>query len=141
MNKYNKSFLAGVILLLGCSEPQVPTTAMPSTPRDSSVKTYTAEQFYLTTSYRMSSAAGFGFSADSSRVLVSSDATGVFNAYALNVAGGVPEPLTASTVDSTFAVTYFPRDDRVLLTADQGGNELIPLYVRELDGTTTDLTP
>ena len=141
MKKYNAPFLAVVALLLGCSDPEAPTTAMPPTPQISSVTTYTAEQLYLTTSYRMSRAAGFGFSADSTRVLVSSDATGVFNAYALSVEGAASQSLTDSTTDSTFALTYFPEDDRVLLTADQGGNELNHLYVRELDGTITDLTP
>src|SRR3546814_9127016 len=51
------------------------------------------------------------------------------------------EPLTTSTTDSTFAISWFPNDARVLYSADQGGNELDHLYVREVDGTTRDLTP
>ena len=49
--------------------------------------------------------------------------------------------LTSSTTDSTFAVSWFPADARVLFTADSGGNEINHLYVREADGATRDLTP
>jgi dipeptidyl aminopeptidase/acylaminoacyl peptidase len=56
-------------------------------------------------------------------------------------AGGKAEQLTNSTKDSTFAVSFFPNDDRFLFTRDSGGNELNHLFVRELDGTERDLTP
>ena len=36
---------------------------------------------------------------------------------------------------------YFPKDDRILFTRDQGGNELNHLYVRTPDGQERDLTP
>jgi dipeptidyl aminopeptidase/acylaminoacyl peptidase len=99
-------------------------------------KQYTIEQFYATTSVRDAS-----FSADEKRVLFSSNQTGVFNVYSVSSAGGAPTPLTASTTDTTYAVSYFPNDDRVLYTRDQGGNELNHLYVREADGKERDLTP
>jgi dipeptidyl aminopeptidase/acylaminoacyl peptidase len=99
-------------------------------------RTYTPEQFYATVSY-----GGASFSADETRILTSSDTSGVFNVYAQPVAGGPPEQLTHSTTDSTFAVSWFPQDDRFLYTADQGGNELDHLYVMAQDGTATDLTP
>jgi dipeptidyl aminopeptidase/acylaminoacyl peptidase len=57
------------------------------------------------------------------------------------VAGGKPEPFTKSTTDSTFAVSYFPHDDRILFTRDAGGNEQNHLYVLESDGKDRDLTP
>jgi dipeptidyl aminopeptidase/acylaminoacyl peptidase len=38
-------------------------------------------------------------------------------------------------------VSYFPNDDRVLYTHDQGGNELHHLYVLGPDGQEKDLTP
>src|SRR5688572_4094024 len=84
---------------------------------------------------------GASFSHDGQRILISSDATGVFNVYAQPVAGGPPTPLTKSTKDSNFAVSYFPADDRFLFTADEGGNELTHVWVAEKDGTTKDLTP
>jgi dipeptidyl aminopeptidase/acylaminoacyl peptidase len=99
-------------------------------------KPYTIEQFYATTSVRDAS-----FSSDEKRILFSSNQTGVFNVYSVPVAGGEPTALTSSTTDTTYAVSYFPFDDRVLYTRDQGGNELNHLYVRELDGTERDLTP
>ena len=39
-------------------------------------------------------------------------------------------PVTRSKTDSTYAVSYFPKDDRILFTRDQGGNENNHLYVR-----------
>jgi dipeptidyl aminopeptidase/acylaminoacyl peptidase len=99
-------------------------------------KSYTIEQFYATTGVRDAS-----FSSDEKRILFSSNQTGVFNVYSVPVAGGEPTALTSSTTDTTYAVSYFPFDDRVLYTRDQGGNELNHLYVRELDGTERDLTP
>jgi dipeptidyl aminopeptidase/acylaminoacyl peptidase len=65
----------------------------------------------------------------------------VFNAYALPVAGGDPVQISRSGANATFASSYFPNDDRILFTADQGGNELNHLYVRQTDGTVRDLTP
>lgn len=65
----------------------------------------------------------------------------MFNAYALPVTGGKPSPLTSSTGNATFAATYFPADERILFTADGGGDELNHIYVRERDGKVRDLTP
>lgn len=107
------------------------------------LRTYTAAEFYQTRNYGMSSPAGLGFSADGQSILISSDETGVFNAWALPVAGGAPVPLTNSTTVATRGLSYFPGDGRVLLSADSGGggSELDHVYVRELDGTVRDLTP
>src|SRR3546814_210558 len=100
---------------------------------------YDAEAFFTTTSYSLPG--GYAWSPDDSKLLVSSDETGIFNAYALAAGDSAAEPLTTSTTDSTFAVSWFPNDARMLYSADQGGNELDHLYVREVDGTTRDLTP
>jgi hypothetical protein len=51
------------------------------------------------------------------------------------------DPITSSTTDSTCAVSFFPHDDRILLTHDRGGNELNHLYVRSSAGDERDLTP
>jgi dipeptidyl aminopeptidase/acylaminoacyl peptidase len=100
------------------------------------VAEYSIEDFMGTTSYR-----GASFSPDKSKILVSSDETGILNAFALPVDGSDPVRLTDSTVESIFAVSYFPGDERFLYSADEGGNELNHLYVHELDGSSTDLTP
>jgi dipeptidyl aminopeptidase/acylaminoacyl peptidase len=99
-------------------------------------KRYTIEQFMATVSV-----GGGSFSADEQRVLFSSNESGIFNVYSVPVAGGAATRITNSTTDSTYAVSYFPADDRILFTRDQGGNELNHLYVRETSGKETDLTP
>src|SRR6266496_4560672 len=89
-------------------------------------KQYTIEQFLATTSI-----SGASFSADEKKIVFSSNKTGIFNVYSVSVTGGEPAALTASTTDTTLAVSYFPRDDRFLYTRDKGGDELNHLYVRE----------
>jgi hypothetical protein len=42
---------------------------------------------------------------------------------AIPVTGGEWTRITRSTTDSTYAVFFFPKDDRILFTRDQGGNE------------------
>ena len=100
------------------------------------VKEYTIEQFLKTTSY-----SGSSFAPDNTKILLSSDETGVFNAYEITIADGSKKQLTDSKTDSVFAIGYFPKDERFLYTADQGGNELNHVYVRMLDGSVKDLTP
>lgn len=104
---------------------------------------YSAAQFFETTSYSMASGQGVAFSPDGQSLLISSDSTGVFNAYALPVAGGAPQPLTQSAGVAHFAASFFPNDGRVLYTADAGGggSELTHVYVRAEDGSVRDLTP
>src|SRR5687768_939692 len=99
-------------------------------------KQYSIEQFMNTVAVQ-----GASFSPDETRILFSSNKTGIWNAYTIAVAGGEWTPVTASTTDSTFAVAFFPNDDRILFTRDQGGNELNHLYVRTADGQERDLTP
>src|SRR5689334_18910880 len=98
--------------------------------------TYAVADFYRNTSYR-----GASWSADRRRLLISSNRTGIWNAYAIPVAGGPEQALTQSTTNSIFAQSYFPHDDRILFSSDQGGNELTHVYVRNTDGTTRDVTP
>ncbi len=104
-------------------------------------KTYTAQQFFESTSYNVGSPAGYNFAPDGTRMLVNSDATGVFNAYLMPVAGGDPVALTTSADNAMFGESLFPRDGRLLFSGDAGGNELDHIYVREEDGTVRDLTP
>ena len=135
--------LTSTILLLGaCATNQaLPDSSAAAAEQATQLPRYTAQQFFETTSYAGASPAGIAFSKDGKHLLITSDASGVFNAYLLPVAGGAPMPLTSSTDNATFAASFFPSDDRVLFTADQGGNELHHLYVREADGSVRDLTP
>ncbi len=112
-------------LTIGCA-PQ---------PQKRTPKRYTIEQFLDTTSVT-----GAAFSPDESKVLFSSDASGVFNAYEAPAAGGPARQLTNSS-DTTFAISYFPEDERILLRRDKGGNEIYHIYLRETGGAVKDLTP
>ena len=98
-------------------------------------KQYTIEQFMKTTAM-----GGASFSADDSRILFHSNESGIYNAYSVPVTGGKPTQLTQSK-ETTQSVSFFPNDDRILYTRDQGGNEQNHLYVRSLDGSERDLTP
>ena len=138
---------AALLLGLGACSPAAETTApTETTAQQTSVtakaidhQTYSAESFFQTTSYSLAGGNGHAFSSDGSKVLAASDVSGVFNAIAID-ADGQATPLTSSESDAYFAVSFFPSDDRVLVSADQGGNELNHIYVRELDGTLNDLT-
>lgn len=123
-------------LMAACAAPEPAPAPEEAPPAPREVARYTIEDFLDTTSY-----GGSYFSPDKSKLLVHSDASGIFNAYAIPVAGGDPEQLTDSTVESIFVLGYFPDDERFLYMADEGGNELDHIYVRELDGSTVDLTP
>lgn len=106
-----------------------------------SVPKYSAEAFFATTSYGIVGSSAHAFSADENSLLISSDNTGVFNAYSLPLDGGKPSQLTMSDDNAIFAVSWFPNDDRILYTYDGGGNELNHVVVREIDGSNRDLTP
>ena len=110
--------------------------ALTAKPAVDITKKYSAEDFFKTTTVF-----GSSINHDAKAVLVSSDASGVFNAYRYPLDGGAPTQLTQSTTDTIYGVSWFPEDDRIIYTADQGGNELNHVYVRELDGAIKDLTP
>src|SRR5687768_15642449 len=59
---------------------------------------------------------GASFSADESRILFSSNKSGIWNTYSMPVGGGEWTALTRSATDNNYAVSYFPDDDRVLVT-------------------------
>ena len=119
-------------LLLGT--PNLPIEA-----RDA--PTTTVPRYDAKTLFESTSANGASFSPDETSIVLNTDATGVFNAYRIPIQGGTRTPLTASTTDGRFVRTCFPKDGRILLSGDRGGNEITHLYVRELDGTVHDITP
>lgn len=118
-----------LILLASCNES------------DREVISYPADLFFDSITYSLGHSGGFAFSADETRLIISSDQSGVFNAYALHIENGRTEPLSESENNSVFAVSWFPNDDRVLLTGDVGGNEQNSVFVRDIDGTLHDLQP
>ncbi|RZJ93561.1 MAG: S9 family peptidase, partial [Brevundimonas sp.] len=135
--------LAGFVsaLALMAAVRALAVAAEPPAAVQTAAPTYTAAQFFETTSYGMANSAGRAFSPDGRSILISSDATGVFNTYAQPVAGGAPVPLTTSTTSSASAVSFFPHDGRVLFSQDGGGDELTHIFARAEDGAITDVTP
>ncbi len=99
------------------------------------------QQYTLKAFYDNKQISGGYFSPDASKLLVSSKESGIYNAMALPVDGSAPVELTQSEKESIFALSYFPEDERILYTADQGGNEINHIYRLDEDGTVTDLTP
>ncbi|KKO45119.1 peptidase S9 [Arsukibacterium ikkense] len=125
--------LLGSTILSGCN-----TNSTIAAEQSSSlnVPQYSAEQFFATKTYF-----GNDINHNATAMLVASDESGVFNLYRVSLDGSNWQPLTQSTTDPAFPVSWFPQDDRLLYTADQGGNELNHVYLREVDGTVRDLTP
>jgi len=86
---------------------------------------------------------GLSISPDGGKVLVSTDADGIPNAWALPTAPagkGEPVQLTRSTKDPVWVVSYFPADERFLYRGGPAGDEE-HLFVRERDGKAVELVP
>jgi len=97
---------------------------------------YTIEQFMDNEAI-----GGGSFSPDKSNLLISSNRSGIYNMYTVPTAGGEYTAITASDSSSIFAVSYFPNDDRMLYRADDNGDEIYHLYLRDTDGSIKELTP
>ncbi len=100
------------------------------------IQQYTIEQFMDN-----EAVGGGSFSADNSNLLVSSNRSGIYNVYTIPAKGGEMTAITQSDSTSISANSYFPNDNRMLLSADGNGDEIDHLFVRELDGTIKDVTP
>ncbi|MBK5278991.1 MAG: alpha/beta fold hydrolase [Bacteroidia bacterium] len=101
---------------------------------DRPAKTYTVNQFMDIVQIN-----GGAFSRDESKIVYNSKATGIFNAYEIDLKTGTQKQLTTSEDNAVFSQSYFPADDRILYTSDKGGNEINHLYVRNQNGTIKDL--
>ncbi|MDX2275966.1 MAG: hypothetical protein NW206_11010 [Hyphomonadaceae bacterium] len=74
------------------------------------------------------SAIGFAVSPDGDSYLFSADPNGTMNAFVVPTEGGDPRALTSETTADTLALSYFPNDERILLSI---GTQL---FVRARDG-------
>ncbi|MEM9897335.1 MAG: alpha/beta fold hydrolase, partial [Bacteroidota bacterium] len=97
---------------------------------------YTINQFYKNVNI-----GGGSFSPDESKLLVSSNETGIYNVYELDISSGEKKQLTDSKEESYYAASYFPEDDRFLFRFDEGGNENYKVYMMSPEGQAKDLTP
>jgi dipeptidyl aminopeptidase/acylaminoacyl peptidase len=100
------------------------------------VKQYTIDQFY-----KNMRIGGGTFNSDETKLLLSSDKSGIFNAYEINLSDTALRQITHSTVETYFALDYVPHTAKILYSADKGGNEIDHLYLLNEDGSTIDLTP
>jgi dipeptidyl aminopeptidase/acylaminoacyl peptidase len=100
------------------------------------MKTYTISQMMDNESI-----AGGSFSPDKSKLLVSSNRSGIYNMYTIPTSGGEMLPVTQSDSSSVFAISYFPKDERMLFRMDNNGDEIYHIFVRDMDGSFRDLTP
>jgi dipeptidyl aminopeptidase/acylaminoacyl peptidase len=128
--------LAGSLTIIACASSDSTKEASGSVDRTFTPTQYSVEDFYKNSEFF-----GASWSPDMSKLLVSSNMSGIWNAYAIPADSGAPQPLTQSTANSVFALSYFPSDERIIYSSDSGGNELTHIYVREPNGTVTDLTP
>jgi dipeptidyl aminopeptidase/acylaminoacyl peptidase len=119
-------------LLVGCNRG----TKKATEPASTTPKQYTVADFYKNVSFD-----GDSWSPDKRKLLVSSNLSGIWNAYAVSLDRGDPQPLTKSTKESVFALSYFPHDEKIIYSGDQGGNELTHIYVRNVNGSVVDITP
>lgn len=100
------------------------------------MKTYTISQMMDNESI-----AGGSFSPDKSKLLVSSNRSGIYNMYTIPTSGGEMLPVTQLDSSSVFAISYFPKDERMLFRMDNNGDEIYHIFVRDMDGSFRDLTP
>lgn len=124
--------LLSIALIWGCKEQK--EGAAPSIADN--MKTYTIEQMMDNEAIN-----GGSFSPDQSKLLVSSNRSGIYNMYTVSVDGGDLMPVSASDSSSVFALSYFPKDERMLFNMDNNGDEIDHIYVRNTDGSHKDLTP
>lgn len=93
------------------------------------VKTYSIEQFMGN-----ENAFANGFSPDKSKVLITSNRSGVFNMYSVPTEGGDFMPITLSDSASVYGISYFPNDDRILFRMDGNGDEIFKIFVKDSSG-------
>lgn len=100
------------------------------------VTKYSIEQFY-----KNKQVFGGKFSEDETRLLYTSNESGIYNLYEVCIADGTQKQLTNSTQESFFAIDYVPGTNKILYAADKGGDEIDHIYLLNEDGTSTNLTP
>lgn len=122
------SLMTAVLLLLfSCGKKETKT--------EREIGQYTIAQFMDT-----EAVFGSGFSPDNSKVLVTSNRSGIYNMYTLPASGGEMKPITASDSSSVYSISYFPNDERILFRMDGNGDEIYKLFVMDGDEITR-LTP
>src|SRR5688572_4169837 len=130
MQKFLLSLLF-VVVIVSCKDSGQSTEDKPR-----QVKQYTIEQFYKSTLI-----GGGAFSSDDKTLLISSNESGIYNAYEIDIVSGSRKQLTSSQKESVFANDYVPGSKAIIYSSDKGGNENDHLILMKPDSTIKDLTP
>lgn len=120
-----------LVFLFSCKEDKTDEVMV-----NRDIKQYTIEQFMDNEAI-----GGGSFSSDNSSLLISSNRSGIYNVFTVPSEGGEMRAITTSDSTSIFAESYFPNDNRMLLSADGNGDEIDHLFVRDLEGNIKDITP
>lgn len=117
------------LFLMACEKPAAEEEQV-------EIPKYSIEQFYKNTNV-----GGGAFSDDESKLLVTSNETGIYNLFEINIADGSKTQITNSEEESFFAIDYVPGTGQILYSADKGGNEINHIYMIDVNDSTVDLTP
>ena len=98
------------------------------------------EHYSIETFMSNNRSSGGYFSKDADKLIYSSDKSGIFNIYEVDLSANEETQLTDSKEESFFVRGYSPNTGEVIYSADKGGNENSHIYlIRE--GNSIDLTP
>jgi dipeptidyl aminopeptidase/acylaminoacyl peptidase len=98
------------------------------------------QQYSIETLMSNNRSSGGYFSKDADKLIYSSDKSGIFNIYEVDLRTNEETQLTESKEESFFVRGYSPNTGEVIYSADKGGNENSHIYlIRE--GNSIDLTP
>lgn len=117
-----------VVLFFSCKQD---ATQQARTP-----KQYSIEQFYK--NINLTSGA---LSTDDRKLLYSSDESGIYNGYEIDLSTGDKKPRTSSATESIFTSDYIPGTNNIIYSSDSGGNENYHLFLLGSTGSEKDLTP
>ena len=98
------------------------------------------QQYSIETLMSNNRSSGGYFSKDGAKLLYSSDKSGIFNVYEVDLNNNQETQITDSEEESFFVRGYSPTTDEVIYSADKGGNENSHVYLIR-DEESIDLTP
>lgn len=104
--------------------------------KEKEIEKYSISQFHKNVSI-----GGGQFSADDSKILFSSNETGIYNVFEINIGDRSKKQITNSATESCFALDYAGNTGQILYSSDKGGNENDHIFLLKEDGSVTDLTP
>ncbi len=98
------------------------------------------QQYSIETLMSNNRSSGGYFSKDAKKLIYSSDKSGIFNIYEVDLETKFEKQITDSKEESFFVRGYSPITGEIIYSADIGGNENSHIYIIR-DGNSIDLTP